>query len=245
MFHQFITPMTTKLSFTNASDPQKSANPISTISFYSNTTNTTISTVENVSYSAQKTFPISDSWNDKLLKAPIYFDYPTPPNPSVERTSLIAFNNTRDNVSCSSSSSTSHDFSINSFVYYPKSPIYRPKSPVYRPKSPVYRPKSPGYVTKSYDTSQKFPIESPIFYPSSPTTPVNFSKLNNHSINSPQYNQHQVLNDSIEFHSLSPISVSTVNEFKRTTLSEKKRNSIEVMINFFLLYNKCILCNMY
>ncbi|PKY54381.1 hypothetical protein RhiirA4_448004 [Rhizophagus irregularis] len=198
MFHQFITPVTTKLSFTNASDPQKSAKPISTISFYSKP-----STVGNVSYSSvqnvQRTSPISNSWNDNLLKAPIYFDYPTPPNPSVERTSLVTFNvnNTQDTYP---STSTFHDFSINSSVY--------------QPKSPVYRPKSPDSVTKSYDT--------PIFYlssPTSPTNPINSSKV---------HHQHQILNDSLEFHTtLSPISDSTINEFKRSTLSEKKRNSIE------------------
>jgi hypothetical protein len=209
MFHQFITPVTTKLSFTNASDPQKSAKPISTISFYSKP-----STVENVSYSSvqnvQRTSPISNSWNDNHLKAPIYFDYPTPPNPSVERTSLVTFNvnNTQDTYH--PSTSTFHDFSINSSVY--------------QPKSPVYRPKSPDSVTKSYDT--------PIFYlssPTSPTNPINSSKV---------HHQHQILNDSLEFHTtLSPISDSTINEFKRSTLSEKKRNSIEVMI-IFGLYNK-------
>ncbi|GET04124.1 hypothetical protein GLOIN_2v1709383 [Rhizophagus clarus] len=219
MYNQFITPVTTKLSFTNASDPQKLTNPISTISFYSNNNNT-LPTVENVSYNVQKTFPISDSWNDNLLKAPIYFDYPTPPNPSVERTSLITFNNSQDNFRLKNipnptyhSTSTSYDLSIN--------------SPVYCPKSPVYRPKSPGYSTKSYDTPQKISIESPIFCPSSPTTPINYPKVHNNSINSPQYYQHQILNGSLEFHASSPINVSTINEFKRTTLSEKKRNSIE------------------
>lgn len=231
MYHQFITPITTKLSFTNASDPQKSTKPISTISFYSNNILPTV--VENVSYNVQKTFPISDSWNDSLLKASIYFDYPTPPNPSVERTSSMTFNNTQDNfrlkdipTSTYPSASTSHDFSINSPVYRPKSPVYRPKSPVYHPKSPVYRPKSPSYVTKSYDTPLKVSIESPIFCPSSPTTLINYSKVYNNSINFPQ---HQVSNDSLEFHTSSPINVSTINEFKRTTLSEKKRNSIEVI----------------
>lgn len=203
MFHQLITPVTTKLSFTNASDPQKLANPISIISFYSNTNNTS-STVENVSYNVQRTFPISNSWNDNLLKAPLYFDYPTPPNPSVE---TVPFNNTQDTYP---SASTFHDFSINSSVYHPK--------------SPVYRPKSPDYIN---DTPPKVSFESPIFYPSSPTSPINSSKV---------HHQHQILNDSLEFHTLSPIIGSTINDFKRTTLSEKKRNLIEVMI--ILLYNK-------
>src|SRR5436305_3018732 len=143
MFHQFITPMTTKLSFTNASDLQGS--PVSTISFYSNTP----PTIENPSCNAQRTLPTSDSW-----KPQIYFDYPTPPHPYVERTSLTPGH-------------VQDDFRlIDSPVPSPYAPEYI--STAYNDpqalsiKSPEYCPKTPVYVTKAHDISHKFTNESTI-----------------------------------------------------------------------------------
>ncbi|RIA93021.1 hypothetical protein C1645_763528 [Glomus cerebriforme] len=219
MFHQFVTPVTTKLSFTN-SDPQKSDSPISTISFYSNTP-----TFENVPCS---TLPISDSLDDNLLKPSIYFDYPTSPDSYVERT----FDHNQDTYHL-------NDISVPTCSSEHISTTYN-YSQDFSPNSPEYCPKSPVYVTKPHDVSQKFSIDSPVYYPSSPTTPTNFSKLHNYSINSSQYCQitpvyltkdldtsNEVINNSSDFYTLSPISISTVYESKRSTLSEKKRNSIE------------------
>src|SRR5579859_4138096 len=122
MFHQFITPVTTKLSFTNASDPRIiSAIPVSTITFYSNTP-----IIENDS---SNTLPISNSWDDnnnKLLKC---FDHPTPPNSCVEGNNLKlnddVFRLQDNSVSTHVSTTTcDKDFLINSPEYCPKSPFY-------------------------------------------------------------------------------------------------------------------------
>src|SRR5581483_10011738 len=207
MFHQFITPTTTKLSFTNASDLQRSTSPVSTISFYSNT-----STIDNT----QRTLPASDSW-----KSPAYFDYPTPPNPPnpyLERNPL-SFGHVQDAFRLADTSVPAHVPDHISTTHDPQ---------ILSIKSPEYCPKTPVYIAKPYDISQKVTNESPIFYPPSPT---NVSNVLDFSIDSPEYsvNLHQISNNSSEINSLSsPISI--LNELKRSTLSERKGNSIEVII---------------